>query len=328
MKPRKIIWAVDPFASLLQLQRSAALTIRSIQEGSRKATIVQPVYFSVQHPRSIPRAALPSYHKTVASDASDRLKQISKKIHISHLKPMEVIPSNTHSVKQLTDALLSYANAENADLIVVSSRTRKGPSRWFMGSFAETLLLYSSIPVMVVNPTWKNRGSRFHRVLYPTDFSEASYLAFLDVLPLIERWNAKLLIFHKVTYELQSVAKFAVVPNFEHFQKEAHESYLKSLRDKAETWQLEAKHYGVNSSVQFDYSTSGKVADRILNVAKRKAEVIAIAATSGIKKTKFLGSVTRRIIRESPCPVWVLRPSREKEKRNDSKIQIESRRAA
>jgi nucleotide-binding universal stress UspA family protein len=241
----------------------------------------------------------------------NRLRTISKKVQINNLIPLQVIPTITRSTRQLTEALLTFAGHEKGDLIVLSSHTKKGLRRWFLGSFAESLLLYSGIPVMVVTPNWKQKGSWFRRVLFPTDFSEASYLAFLDVLPLVERWGAKLEIFHKVKYELDSIAQHASSLSMTKFYTIAYKRYLESLHHKAESWQLEAKHYGINSFIQFDYSTAGNVADCIFSAARKRADVIAMAATSSAVKTKLIGSITRRVVRGAPCPVWILRPSRE-----------------
>jgi nucleotide-binding universal stress UspA family protein len=311
MKPRKIIWAFDPFAKSPELQRSAASAIRSIQAGSRSSTIVQPVHFSFPYPRPIPRAALKFYRESLVRDAGERLRKISRSARIENLRPLRVVFAPDRSVKARADSLLAQAAKERADLIVISSRARKGLSRLFVGSFAETLLLQSPLPVLVVNPSWRSESARFKRVLFPTDFSEASFVAFLDALPLVERWGARLEIYHKVQYDLLDVAPFVQASNVKSYYSQGYRGYLEHLHEKAGAWQLEARHYGVTATVHFNYSVFGDVAEGILRVARRRADIVAMAATSGIIKTKLMGSVTRRIVREARCPVWVLRPGAE-----------------
>jgi len=48
------------------------------------------------------------------------------------------------------DVLADYVRESGADLLVISSHGRSGPSRWLWGSVAEKLLHSACIPVMIV----------------------------------------------------------------------------------------------------------------------------------------------------------------------------------
>jgi nucleotide-binding universal stress UspA family protein len=48
------------------------------------------------------------------------------------------------------EAIASYADDNGADIIVMSSHGRSGPSRWAHGSVADKVLRASSIPVLIV----------------------------------------------------------------------------------------------------------------------------------------------------------------------------------
>lgn len=48
------------------------------------------------------------------------------------------------------EAVVSYAKENNADIIVMSSHGRSGPSRWAHGSVADKILRSSCIPVLMV----------------------------------------------------------------------------------------------------------------------------------------------------------------------------------
>lgn len=50
------------------------------------------------------------------------------------------------------EAILDYAKENNVDLIIMSSHGRSGVARWAIGSVADRVLRYSSVPVMVVSP--------------------------------------------------------------------------------------------------------------------------------------------------------------------------------
>ncbi|MFH1382982.1 MAG: universal stress protein [Chloroflexota bacterium] len=48
------------------------------------------------------------------------------------------------------EAIVSYINSSNADIVIMSSHGRNGPSRWAFGSTADRVFRSSCIPVMVV----------------------------------------------------------------------------------------------------------------------------------------------------------------------------------
>ncbi len=50
------------------------------------------------------------------------------------------------------EAILEYAKNIQADLIIMSTHGRSGPSRWAMGSTTDRVLRFSPIPVLIVTP--------------------------------------------------------------------------------------------------------------------------------------------------------------------------------
>lgn len=50
------------------------------------------------------------------------------------------------------DRILDYAQKNQADLIVMSTHGRSGPSRWAFGSIADRVIRHSRIPVLIVPP--------------------------------------------------------------------------------------------------------------------------------------------------------------------------------
>jgi nucleotide-binding universal stress UspA family protein len=50
------------------------------------------------------------------------------------------------------EAILEYAQNTRADLIIMSTHGRSGPSRWAMGSTADRILRLSPIPVLIATP--------------------------------------------------------------------------------------------------------------------------------------------------------------------------------
>jgi nucleotide-binding universal stress UspA family protein len=50
------------------------------------------------------------------------------------------------------EAILEYAQNTRADLIIMSTHGRSGPSRWAMGSTTDRVLRLSPIPVLIATP--------------------------------------------------------------------------------------------------------------------------------------------------------------------------------
>jgi nucleotide-binding universal stress UspA family protein len=51
------------------------------------------------------------------------------------------------------DKIMDYAKANQVDLIVISSHGRSGISRWAMGSVADKVMRYSTVPVLISSPS-------------------------------------------------------------------------------------------------------------------------------------------------------------------------------
>ena len=62
-----------------------------------------------------------------------------------------------------------------------------------------------------------------------------------------------------------------------------------------------------------DYNLRTSVEDSILSWAEKNPGLIAMAAKSSPIAATLLGSVTRKLIRASPDPVWVLHPEEKAE---------------
>ena len=71
--------------------------------------------------------------------------------------------------RRTADVILDAAQAWPADLIVIGTHGRRGPSRWFLGSDAEDVLRGATVPVLLV------RGSDGIKApVHPTKVAEAA----------------------------------------------------------------------------------------------------------------------------------------------------------
>ena len=60
---------------------------------------------------------------------------------------------------KVAEGILDYAAKNQAELIMMSTHGRSGPSRWALGSVADRIIRHSLIPVLIVSP----KGCRITR---------------------------------------------------------------------------------------------------------------------------------------------------------------------
>jgi nucleotide-binding universal stress UspA family protein len=154
----------------------------------------------------------------------------------------------------------------------------------FLGSFAESLLLESRTPLLLVG-TRVTRVGPITTVLYPTDFGPTSEAVFPRALELVRCLSARLRIFHH-----------APGRHTRHEEPRMLERYAQIARSQ-----------GIEPELVLDLGDSGarSVSEAIL-VAARDTGLIAMAAQSGWVRSTVAGSATRQVVRGANCPVWVL----------------------
>jgi nucleotide-binding universal stress UspA family protein len=88
------------------------------------------------------------------------LQEIVKRI--KHLRPWLVVRAKVVHGKP-EKAIAQIADEETADLIIMSSHSPKGFSRWFHGSVTEGVLRETRVPVLVVHPNHPDEKSAYFR---------------------------------------------------------------------------------------------------------------------------------------------------------------------
>lgn len=101
----------------------------------------------------------------------------------------------------LWEVISSMVEKNRVDLIVLGTHGRTGLSRLAMGSVAEEIYRRATCPVLCVGPKVPHEAKQdpeFHRILFPTDFSEASRGAVPYALTLAEESQAQLVLLHLI----------------------------------------------------------------------------------------------------------------------------------
>ena len=305
LTPKKVVWAIDPFEQITDSQRHASQLVRALQE--RLKATVQPVY--VLSPAELNLSAefaghWVSHYQPAAEKA---LAQAIIESKLETLEPSKIILQGATSTAKAADALVQFCGETGAELIVVGTHGRTGMSRLLLGSFAETLMMRSRIPVMVVGPHLRS-GCTFDQVLFPSEFGETSKTTFKKVVALARDFGAKVILYHAIPRPIEPVYQSGVylmgspwIPIQEYYGHEVarHERH-------AQIWARWAKGQGVETEVVIDTDTLN-IAESIIQLARlRKVGWIAMAAHSGPIATAILGSITRQVIRIAETPVWIM----------------------
>ncbi len=134
----------------------------------------------------------------------------------------------------------------------------------------------------------------FKTILFPTDESEGSQVAFRAASALACDLGARLIILE-------------VVPQAVTIYGPASEDYLKRMKDSLERLTVD------NPNVRVErYITEGNPAEAILRAAEEiKCDLIVMAthARCGAKRV-VLGSVAETVMRGSQCPVLIIKPEK------------------
>lgn len=306
----KIIWAVDPFEDSDELREHTLETLRCLVDKTQAR--VEPVYVLSPAELNLSVDFTDPWVDRYRPASENALRKTIQGADIPNVDEPKVIIQTLPSLRNAVNTLSHYAVEIGADLIVVASKGRSGMSRLILGSFAESLLLHSEVPVLVTGKH-AHSVSSFENIIFPTDLGAHSREMFESMAELALQLGSKITIFHQLPNPIEPVFQSGMyllggawVPVHNYFSAEADER-----RTQINSWceWASARGIPVECKVQEE---SRNVADAILELAEATPNsMIAMAARSGPITSVLVGSVTRNIVRQAPCPVWVLHPKKE-----------------
>jgi nucleotide-binding universal stress UspA family protein len=312
---QKILWLVDPYEELKNL-RSSALWVKGLSQ-SLKAP-VQPVHVLSGGAAGFAPEIHAAWLMQFVVDTEERLARVVAHFKLPHLLEPHVISEVYRSRSEAVSGFLEFAAEAEADLIVLQ---RAGGGRKKMGGFAETLLLKSGIPVLIVPPGGAKVATyhKVKRLLVALDLSdtdrEVTEAVFDRSLEWAKKMRASLHLFHvlplppTVAYGPGAFDLGASAAAAAYWSEEATDARKREL----ERFRKLALKKGVACTVELE-TRSVRPADAILRAQKRtRADWLVMAGKSGRWSTLILGSVTRMVARDAPCPVWVIHLDRKSE---------------
>jgi nucleotide-binding universal stress UspA family protein len=226
--------------------------------------------------------------------------ELQAKQQAGHLKTLFRGVENEVEVTEgsIWDEISRTIEEKEVDLLVTGTHGREGFGKVVMGSHAENILRHSPVPVLVVGPYVRSEPettARMKRILFATDFSEASLAALPYAISLAEENQAELDILRVVPPQKNGEL---VHPN---------ELIDATVRQMKQLVPMEAEAWCKPNYL----AEVGEPAQKILQVAElSKADLIVL----GVKRVyRALGvthipwTTAHKIVAEARCPVLTVR---------------------
>lgn len=305
----RIIWAMDAFEDDKELNQKMAKYLTELYETTHAD--IEPLYLLRENEIVLPTYEVPTWITDHSRTAEALFKEVLEDYNLPFLLEPKVIPHASQSHAGAAETLSHYAVHSRANLIVVGSHGRQGFQRFILGSFAESLLLQSEVPVIVIGAqTTKSTGIK--NILFPTEFGDHSKENFRHVLDLAKRFNAQITLFHCISRPVESLFDLDTRPRVYNFKgkmltlDQIIEHQVEHQSQRAQFWVTWAQKEGVIANYQID-NTFKAVDELIIEaVHQHNIDLIAMEAQSGPMSAALLGSYTRNVVRKAECPVYVL----------------------
>jgi nucleotide-binding universal stress UspA family protein len=290
----KYVWAFNPFDKNKKLDEKAVALVGSVLGGKEK---VEAVFVaSHNYPELSAAFDVPEqdrftrYPKQLMQTAMKKLRIKTSKCTVL----VEETLSLTSSVKQLA----AYLDRSKTTVAIVASRAKTGLSRLVMGSFAESLVHFSPVDLLIFNENSSVNKRPPQTLLFAHDYSKSADKGLDRAIDYAKAWGCMLHVIHipDPAYGFKFSGQEAEVEN-----------YRKGVRQKLARIEEKVKKAGVLGSVELDTRWS-PVAERILKRASAvSADFVLVVAKSGKLASLLGGSVTRQVLRTSPVPVLVVK---------------------
>jgi nucleotide-binding universal stress UspA family protein len=308
-------WAVEPFEEDKYFREHALSVLRPFAEALgapiQPITYIDPFRMSGDVPLS---AELASQARTdpfgaLRTAAIERLRSMEdKKFKTGFAEPMVLMvqPGELPSLREKAEEISVLAAKHKAAFVALHTHSRRGLTRLYMGSFAETFVSHARVPTLVTNPSCVPPKKISHAV-FPTDFSKESLAAYSSFIELAARLRARISIVHYLHVPELSVfiGSGQVASELTADLNKRSEELVrqgKKLTTLAAAKKVKAMFQLLPDRGRFDPSS------RILKFAeKESADLIALTAQSGELRATLLGATSRAVVRAAKCPVLVYR---------------------
>jgi len=236
---------------------------------------------------------------------TDWLRRPSKSVSGSNWPDLTDLPIEQAQVESASPAerIVTYAEDQDIDLVVMGTHGRRGLDRMLFGSVTEEVVRQGPCPVLTVRTDADVEPSKaVRRVLAPVDFSAASDAAIQHAKEIAQTYGAEIDLLHVVEEPFYPPAYGPDMMTFP--TQDVVERVEKQLAETARE-EIGYEHVMVSAA-------TGSPSNEILNYVDENEVDLVVMATHGRTGLDhvLLGSVAERVLRQSPTPVFVVKPDR------------------
>jgi nucleotide-binding universal stress UspA family protein len=208
---------------------------------------------------------------------------------------------------QVAEQIAEYADRVGANMVLMTTHGHTGVSRMWLGSVADALVRQTTLPLLVIHPGRDRHVPdeilSFKHILVPLDGSDLSTSVLTPTADLARATGARITLTHVVSSSAVLGARiFPLLPDDITPALTKAQEYLEGVAEGLRTEDLE-----VDVHVE-EHEAPGRAIAAIAD--KLDADLIALATHGyGGLKRALLGSVADKVLRSSPLPLLVQRPT-------------------
>lgn len=268
----------------------------SIAEHYRARVVLQHITELWRYPSASFAASAQLYDEfcdAVLESGKEQLRRFVKSHTDKEIQPELVVHQG-----MAADSILSFAESQKADVIIMGTHGQRGYDRLMLGSVTNRVMRRAPCPVLVVcqappdsAAVDKHQVHRLRQILFCTDFSENSERALRYAISATQEYDAELTLLH-VLEQAPSPAKRdeAVSAANAQLEKLVPPDVRKTLKLKTAV-------------------RSGKPYRQVIQLAQEtQADMVAMGVHGrGALDLAVFGSTTYRVMQLGPCPVLAVR---------------------
>ena len=231
--------------------------------------------------------------RKACADAREQLQEFAKSRSSNGIHPECFVQEGA-----VTDSILSFAEAQMVDLIVMGTHGRKGFDRVTLGSVAEKVIRKAHCPVLAVHMPGPDAVAKegaqssveLRKFIYRTDFSDPSNRSLDYALSAAAALDAELTLLHV----LEDIPRSADI-------EKIIATATRKLEELIPTATVQPGH--IKTLVRI-----GKAYEQIIELALEIPADLVIMAVLGRNALNLavFGSTTYRVIQLGPCPVLAI----------------------
>ena len=265
----------------------------------KAALLVQHVRYSF--PAFYIDASYKEIRRKLRADALQKLREFAKRLTRTKVQPQCVVHEGCRLSESslYSDRILSFANAQAVNLIVMGTHGLGGVDRLMLGSVTEKVLRKARCPVLVVrkpahdfvSPGKKADPINIKKIVLCMDFSKHAQHALNHAFSIAKQYNAELALLHVLEHPPGSA-------DIQSTTAKATEQLRESAPPRA-----------INPSLVKFLVRIGKPYQQIIDLAMEAQTDLVIMGVRGRSSlnSALFGSTTYRVIQLGPCPVLAVR---------------------